>query len=88
MKTNNLIILLVFVFIGGVVALVLWLKNNASRILADTATQTIDNVSNSDISLKERLRNTAGYVLDSQVDTVADTLAEKTRGTLRRWFKL
>ncbi len=88
MKTNNLIILLVFVFIGGVVALVLWLKNNASRILADTATKTLDNVSNSDISLKERLRNTAGYVLDSQVDTLADTLAEKTRGTLRRWFKL
>lgn len=88
MKTNNLIILLVLVFIGGVVALVLWLKNNASNILADTASKTIDNVSNSDISLKERLRNTAGYVLDSQVDTVADTLAEKTRGTLRRWFKL
>jgi len=87
MKTNNLIIMLCVVFIGGIVALVLWIKKNASTILADTASKTVEEMNNSNVSLKETLRNLTGVVLESQTDTIAQTASDKTKSLLNRWLK-
>lgn len=87
MKTNSLIITLCVVFIGGIVALILWIKKNASTILADTASKTVENMNESNVSLKETLRNLTGVVLESQTDTIAQTASDNTKSLLNRWLK-
>lgn len=87
MKTNSLIITLCVVFIGCIVALILWIKKNASTILADTASKTVENMNESNVSLKETLRNLTGVVLESQTDTIAQTASDKTKSLLNRWLK-
>ncbi len=89
MKTNSLIITLCLVFVGGVVGIVLWLKKNASTILADTASKTITEVTNNnELSLKEQLRNTTAQTLGAVTGGITNSVQQKSQNLFNKWLKV
>ena len=88
MKTNNLIITLCVVFVGGFVALIFWLKKNASTMLTDTTINSVKEMNENNIPLKETLRNLSGVVLESETDTISEAANNKTKSLLNRWLNI